>query len=160
MMKQISIYLLFLFGILLQNSAQITVAENNNVGIGVTNPASKLSIGHTGYSHITLMVENTSTASCARPAYFLNSVSGGYTYSYAVTGHNLTTSGYKNVGAQFSAYDANYQSARRTFGLRAIAGNGLGGYNWAVFGYLYGDHYGAAIYGCTVSLRPGTSSKG
>lgn len=148
MMKQISISLLFLVGILLQSNAQITVAEDNNVGIGITDPESKLSVGHTGYSHMTLAVGCTSTTSAARAGFFFKSANGG-SYSFGLTGNNvLTSGGSRIVGGQLYAYNSTALSSKRSYGLRAIAGNATNGYNWAVFAHLGGSRNGAAIYGC------------
>ena len=148
-MKQFFSTSAILFAVMICSSAQITVSDDNNVGIGISAPESKLSIGHTGYSKITLMADNTSTDDHARTASFLKSYSGG-SYSYGVFGHHDITSGVRLHGGSFSAYHSTtVQSTRRTFGIRAVAGNGANGYNWGVFGYLYGSSNGAAVYGCT-----------
>ena len=150
-MKHLTISLLLLIGILLQSRAQLTVADDNNVGIGVTEPVSELSIGGAGSTYSTLYVENNTTTSSQRAAHFYKSASGdtGGDYSLGVVGHILLTSGNKLIGASFNAYNSSPISSRRAFGVRGIAGNATSGYNYAVFGRLYGTNNGAAVYGCT-----------
>jgi len=101
-MKQISVCLLFLFGILLQNSAQITVAEDNNVGIGESSPVSELSVNGTGSTYSTLYVENNTATGSQRAAQFYKSASGssGSAYSFSVLGHIAHNGGYKLVSCQ------------------------------------------------------------
>ncbi len=149
-MKHLSITFLFLAGILLQSHAQLTVADDNNVGIGVTNPDSELAIGGVGSTLSTLYVENNTTTSNQRTAQFHKSASGdnGSDYSFSVLGHIAQNGGYKLIGGSFQAHSSS-QTNYRSFGVRGLAGNGYAGYNYGVFGYLYGDRNGAAVFGCT-----------
>jgi len=62
-MKRFKITFLFLVGLLIQMHAQLTVADDNNVGIGETTPASELSINGEGNTYSTLYVENNTTTS-------------------------------------------------------------------------------------------------
>ncbi len=159
-MKRFKITFLFLVGLLIQMHAQLTVADDNNVGIGETTPASELSINGEGNTYSTLYVENNTTTSSQRCAQFNKSASGdnGSDYSFSVWGHIAHNGGYKLVGAQFQATSST-QTNYRTFGLRGIAGNGISGYNYGVFGYLYGTRNGAAVFGCINGSEVGISGR-
>ncbi|HDS06929.1 MAG TPA: hypothetical protein ENO05_04815, partial [Bacteroides sp.] len=124
-MKKLIISIYLLTGVFVIANSQIKVAEDNNVGIGVTDPVSKLAVGGTGNTYSTLYVENNSTISNQRAANFYKSASGdtGSDYSYSVIGHIVHNGGYKLIGGQFSAHSAS-TSNNRTFGVRGIAGNG------------------------------------
>jgi len=134
---------------LISGLSQLTVADDNNVGIAETSPASELSINGVGNTSSTLYVQNNTTTSNQRAAQFYKSASGdnGSDYSYAVLGHIAQNGGYKLVGGHYLAHSSNL-SSNRTFGLYGRAGNGLSGFNYGVFGYLSGTRNGAAIYGC------------
>jgi len=53
----------------------------------------------------------------------------------------------KNVAVTAYAYSSSYVSTAQTYGVQAIAGNGLDGYNYGVFASLNGIRKGAAVYG-------------
>jgi hypothetical protein len=147
--------LLVLLGIVYNVKAQLTVADDNNVGIGVTNPVSKLAIRENGNTYSTFYVENNTTTGSQRSAQFYKSASGttGGDYSFAVLGNIAHTGGNKLVGGQFQAHSSS-QTTKRTFGIRAIAGNGYSGYNYGVFSMLYGTINGTAIYGGIGTTEP------
>jgi uncharacterized protein YfkK (UPF0435 family) len=154
--------LLVLLGIVYNVKAQLTVADDNNVGIGVTNPVSKLAIGENGNTYSTFYVENNITTSSQRAAQFYKSASGdnGGDYSFAVLGNIAHNGGNKLAGGWFQAHTSNgYESNYKTFGVRSIAGNGYDGMNYSVYAYLYGTRDGAAILGTTSSSEPDVPGK-
>lgn len=144
-------FLLFVLAIAItQLHSQITVADDNNVGIGVTDPDSKLSIGGAGSTYNTLYVENSNTGGSQRAAMFYKTASGtsGGDYSLGILAAIRHNGGYKLVGGQFQA-NWNTYTNYRTFGIRAAGGYGYNGYNYGVWGTIYGARNGAAIYGGT-----------
>ena len=148
-MKRISISLLVLSVFLFQIQAQLTVADNNNVGIGVTAPVSKLSIGNVGAANSTLYVENSTASSSYRAAQFYKSTSGG-TWAMGLTSGALVTGGASMLASiNVQTYNSTPLTSKRTFGVRATVGNATSGYNYAVYGYLAGSNNGAAIFGAT-----------
>lgn len=159
-MKRFSFALFLFAGMTIYMQAQLTVADDNNVGINETSPDSELSINGAGNTYSTLYVENSTTTSSQRCAQFNKSASGdnGGDYSLSVFGNISHNGGYKLVGGQFQAH-ASSQSNYRTFGLRGIAGNGISGYNYGVFGYLYGTRNGAAVFGCINGSEVGISGR-
>ncbi len=159
-MKKFAITFLLISGFLIHLGAQLTVAEDNNVGINETSPESELSINGTGNTYSTLYVENNTTTSSQRCVQFNKSASGdnGSDYSFSVWGHIAHNGGYKLVGGQFQATSST-QTNYRTFGLRGIAGNGISGYNYGVFGYLYGTRNGAAVFGSITGSEVGISGR-
>lgn len=147
-MKKISLLLLLMVGLLLQSIGQLTVADDNNVGIGITEPVSKLSIGGDGYATSALYVESNSAVSGHRAAFFRKMTSGG-TWGYGMISSISLENGNYQVGGYFTSYSASAISNRRTYGVKAIAGNASDGFNYGVYGYLYGTKNGAAIFGAT-----------
>mgnify|MGYP006292805471 CR=1 FL=1 len=147
-MKQLSIIAFITLSLCLQIEAQLKIADDNNVGIGVTEPESKLAIGANGNTNSTFYVENNTTQGNQRAAQFYKSASGTGSgeYSYAVIGSIAHQGGYKLVGAQFCAHNSSL-SNNRTFGVRGFAGRGASGFNYSIFGYLFDGSQGAAIFG-------------
>ena len=157
-MKHLALSLLFISTICFQVRGQLTVSDDNNVGIGVSEPASLLAIDHAGYSHVTMLVENTTAVNQATAARFYKTTSGG-TYSRGIWAHAFPGTGQRLVGGTMSAYSSTTNTINRTFGVRGIAGNGIDGYNWGVWGWLYGERNGAAVYGCTDGSEGGLNDQ-
>ena len=147
-MKQLAISILFILGISFQTNGQLTVADDNNVGIGVSEPISKLSIGANGHINSTLYVENNTTVSGDRAAHFYKATTGG-TWGYGSISNISLGSGSMLAGAYMLSYSSTALTSKRTYGIRALAGNATSGYNYGVFGYLYGSNNGAAVFGAT-----------
>lgn len=154
-MKRLTFTFLLIAGIFIHLQAQLTIADDNNVGINETSPDSELSINGAGNTYSTLYVENSTNTSSQRCAQFNKSVSGdnGSDYSYSVWSHIAHNGGYKLVGGLFQATSASLTN-NRTFGIYGKAGNGRSGYNYGVYGNLYGSNDGAAIVGTTSSAEP------
>ena len=126
-------------------NAQITVSSNNYIGIGTsaTSPLSLLSVGGNGSSSYIGYFYNPTTTG----AY--NIGIGGFAFSssgrsYGLYGYtSLTSTGGLNYGGYGCAYSSTALSVGRAYGLFGIAGNGISGYNYAVYGQLLGSNNGA-----------------
>jgi len=130
--------------------AQIKVNSSNNVGIGIDNPVSKFAVRGAGDASSMVYFENPNTNLGPKALYVKQlapQYATGYDYGYGIYSWiQVTTSGYKHVGAVASAYASSPLSGARTYGLWAIAGNALNGYNFGVYASLTGSNNGAAIF--------------
>jgi hypothetical protein len=154
-MKRTTLSILLL-GFLLTANAQIRVATNNNVGIGTSNPISKLSVNSDGYSGY---LSSFYTTGLDRAGRFDLDYPSSSTYNIALLGavSNIPVgNGNKNIAGYFSAYSSTTHS-KRSFGVHGKAGNGASGYNYGVMGILMGSRGGAGIVG-TVGTEPVVSS--
>jgi len=141
-------------------NAQIRVASNNNVGIGIDNPVSKLSIGDVGntYSKVYIFNSNKGTYQRALQAYQAK-VSSSWGYGLHSSIEQGTTTGLL-VGIYGSAYRGSTAYTHgRTTGIKGSSGNATSGWNYAVYGELLGSNNGAAIYG-TVPGKGDISTNG
>jgi Chaperone of endosialidase len=61
----------------------------------------------------------------------------------------ITSTGSSNFlyGSKSCAYSATALSVGRTYGVYGLAGNAQDGFNYGVYGYLYGTRKGAAVFG-------------
>lgn len=136
--------------------AQITVVENGNVGIGISNPISKLAVNAIGDTCSTAYFDNTSLTN---GAYSLKAITSTPTPGYSsgdefVSLGATLNSGYgTSRGIIGSCFNNTAQSNGRAFGLYGKAGNATTGFNYGVFGLLSGSNGGAAIYGSTNSVE-------
>lgn len=151
-MKHLSIILLLLAGILLHCHAQLTVADDNNVGIGVTEPVSKLSIAADGDSYSTLYVANNTASGSTRAAKFYKGTCGysGNPWNFGINSTIvLNNGGNKLVGGYFYAYNSSPLTSKYSYGIYSIAGNAASGFNYGVWARLAGDNNGAALFATT-----------
>lgn len=135
-----------LMGIQLQANAQLTVANDNKVGIGVTSPVSELAVGGVGDTYSTFCAENTSTAYAQRAASFYKNTSGGQWSFTQVSTISLTGGADRLVAGYFYAKNATSLTSPRSYGILSIAGNGISGYNYGVWARLDGSNNGAALF--------------
>lgn len=153
------ISLLLLIGFAYNVKAQLTVADDNNVGIGVTEPDSKLSVNDVGSSYSTFYVKNSTASTSQRAGQFYKDNCDG-AYSFSVIGRTIVDGGgTKLVGAKFMAYATTAQSYDRTYGVYGVAGNAADGYNYGLYGWLYGSKNGAAVFGCTDGIDVNVNDK-
>ena len=127
--------------------AQLKVASDGNVGIGIgtSSPLSQLSIGTAGYSDCTLFAEGDRTGIYAKR-------SGTAPYSstlvaskgFAPPTTNCYTYGIYGLSNATSAFGSG-----RAFGVLGKAGNSTSGYNYGVMGTTYGTQNGAGVVGTT-----------
>lgn len=145
-------FLLFTFSIFLGIScnAQLKVHTNGNVGIDVTDPVSKFQVGSTGTSLAKVSIHNASTTTGSRALACYQSITGT-NWAYGSVSSVLTGPyGNKLVGAYGSAYRGSSPSGTaRTYGVYAIGGNGVNGYNAGIYAKLYGSRDGTAIFAAT-----------
>ena len=160
-MKHISNTFQLLAGIQVHMQAQMTVAQDKNVGIAESSPVSLLSVNGTGNTSSTLYVENATLLGNQRAAHFSKSASSdnGGAYSMAMMARIDLNGGNKLIGGNFLAYTSGTATSNKTIAIRAVAGNGYNGMNYGVFSYLYEDQYGAAILGTTTGSEPVLSEK-
>ena len=147
-MKKITSFLCLTF-LMLNAQAQLMVAPSNNVGIGTTNPLSKISVNGDGntmfgsyfYNPNISLTNNMTLVGQTIPI-------PGSGKCYGVYGFvNLTTTGGYNNGSYGSAYSTTVTNQGRAYGVKGYAGNAGNGWNYGVYGTLAGSNNGAAIYG-------------
>lgn len=151
-MKRLLMNFLLLAGIITQINAQLTVADDNNVGIGVTEPISKFAVEAVGDSYSTLFVENSTTTGAQRAAKFFKSASGtsGNPFSFGINSTiALNNGGNKLVAGYFYAYNSSALTSKMSYGIYSIAGNATSGYNYGVWARLAGSNNGAALFATT-----------
>jgi hypothetical protein len=135
-------------------AGQIKVSTNNYVGINYSStPASRFVINSAGNSAYQAYIynPNISTSGGALATVSEKGTSSG-TSIFGL--YSLTNIGSGNYlfGIKSCAYSSTAYSTGRTYGIYAQAGNASSGYNYAVYGYLYGTNYGAAVFGATNGL--------
>ena len=126
------------------------------MGIGTTNPLSKLSVNTDGNSSYTFMSYTTGTKRAAQ--FELEDPSNSSWNIVLGTYIRTQSTGSKNVGGNFYSYQGTTHS-KRMFGVRAVAGNGYDGYNFGVLGVLSGSRDGAGIVGLVGTEEPDIDGK-
>jgi len=132
--------------------AQIAVVSNGNVGIGISDPISKLAVNSTGDTYSTAYFSNTSLTNGAYSLKaFTSTPTPGYSsgVEYVSLGATLNSGYGTSRGIIGSSFNNSAQSNGRAFGLYGKAGNASHGFNYGVFGILSGSNQGAAVYGTT-----------
>ena len=141
-------------------NAQITVAADGHVGIGLASdtvtPLSLLSVGASGFSNATVSVVSPDTITSTTS---WNNICSKYTvipgtprpqWNVAINGETgASTDEDRLVGVKGSATKSSQVSSGRTYGVVGVAGNATSGYNYGTSGFLlYGtSSNGAGIYG-------------
>jgi hypothetical protein len=74
---------------------------------------------------------------------------GTNTHIMALSSITNIGSGNYLYGSKSAAYSTTALSTGRTYGVYGLAGNASQGFNYGVYGYLYGTRYGAAVFGTT-----------
>jgi hypothetical protein len=136
----------------LNSNAQLKVYSNNNVGIDATNPASRFTVGGSGYTDSKVSIYNSLTGTNYRglrveqamPSSGSPTIYG--TYSVVLGGDTYAMP----VGIIGSSYRGSTATVNgRSIGVKGQAGNATTGFNYGVYGVLAGSNNGAAIYGVT-----------
>lgn len=134
-------------------NAQLTVADNGNVGIHLAdnvNPLSKLAIGGAGNANTKIYVQESGSGGGNQiGVYSYLSWGTANNWKYALYGYSRGIGG-QMVGVRGKAEPANTnQNANvQTYGIYGVAGGANYGQNYGVFGLLQsGDAYGAGVYG-------------
>lgn len=138
------------------------MTSDGNVGVGINNPLSKLSINTEGDSLHAVRIENPMTNHGSIGLYATSAVlppaCSGNLYR-AIQGS--VTPGY---GTTFGLYgksaNATPQYSGQAFGVCGEAGNATNGWNYGVCGFLSGSNNGAAIFGKTQGSGWGENTQG
>lgn len=164
-MRRIFVFLSFICVLANSAYAQLLVESNGNVAIKpTTDPiVSDFAVNYPGYSEITSYIMSNSDYKDISVRIFKEGT--------ANTGHDYTTALKSSVAAKtnstkkaFGVYAHAYKETAtdtnigRSYGLYSLAGNGASGYNYGVFGTLYGNNNGAGVYGSSVSSDGGIST--
>jgi len=148
---QIKLNLVFLavFGISIITTGQIKVFENNYVSINYSStPSSRFVINSAGNSAYQAYIYGPNIfISGGALAVLSEKGSGSGIHIRALTATTNIGSGNYLYGIKATAYSSTAYTTGRTYGIFGQAGNATSGYNYAVYGYLAGTRYGAAIFG-------------
>lgn len=143
------LFFLFLTVFNIDLICQIRVFNNNNVGINCnTTPASRFAINASGYSSCQAYIYNPNISVTGTGLFTYTERGSGYTKQ--IMGHETATAvggDNYNYGLLALAYNATPISGGRAYGVYAQTGNASSGFNYSIYGYLYGSNYGAAIFG-------------
>lgn len=88
----------------------------------------------------------------------------GHTYSKSVMGNVILKANSSKMGYGFYSHvfkeSAIETNEGRSFGIYAIAGNSTPGWNYGVFGTLFGNNNGAGVFGSSVDFDNGINTEG
>jgi hypothetical protein len=149
-MKKLFCFLFLFFTAFSFNSlCQIRVFSNNYVGINFsTTPSSRFVINAAGNSAYQAWIYNPNISTTgAALATISEKGSGTGTSILSLVGQTYIGSSNYLYGIKGTAYSSTIFTSGRTYGLYGEAGNAATGYNYGVYGYLYGTQYGAAVFG-------------
>ncbi len=146
-MRPIVFVALSLFSINL--AAQVKVTSLGNLGIGTSNPVSKIAVNDSGNARFTLFVRNPGTQ--VAPYAILSTITtpppGNTNNGYSVIYSGLNAGNGVARAIVGQSQNSTPQYSGRAYGIYGIAANATPGYNYAVMGKLLGSNNGAAIYG-------------
>lgn len=146
------VFLLLLTGISMYG--QIKVSSNNYVSINYSStPLSRFVINSAGNAAYQAYIynPNISTSGAALATVSEKGSSSGTNIMGLLSQINIGSGNYL-YGIKANAYSSTVYTAGRTYGVYAQAGNATSGYNYAVYGYLSGTNYGAAVFGAVNGL--------
>ena len=128
---------------------QITVTSDGNVGVGINNPLSKLSINTEGDSLYAVRIENPTANNGSIGLYATTAVPSpaGTSNQYRAIQGLLTSGNGFSFGLYGQSYNATSLSSGQAYGVCGMAGNAT--LNFGVSGVLNGNNNGAAIIGKT-----------
>lgn len=130
--------------------AQLNVVSSGNVGIGTTNPLSKLSVNGDGNALWAAYIYNSSAVNSSYGLRVINATpSAAHTnYLFTSIAGTISPGNGGSVGVLGRSFSGTAYSSGRSYGVYGMAGNATSGYNYSVYGLLSGSNNGAAIYGC------------
>lgn len=147
-MKKIISALMVTFIVTYQLQAQIEVYSNNKVGIGTTGTVnSMLSVNTTGNSLYSASIYNGSTAGGSAGLYVSKAIPGSIGYWGFGTASYISAGTGNAVGIWGQATSSSAVSTGRSYGVFGKAGNASSGYNYGIYGQLYGTNNGAGVFG-------------
>jgi hypothetical protein len=133
------------------SSAQLTITNDGNVGVGVDNPISKFAVNDSGAANVSLYVRNRNVTDCSFGIKSTVNIPDPASTSNAFTAIQGIIScgngGTKGVFGQ--SFRGSALSSGKAFGVYGNAGNATSGYNYGLYGLLSGSNNGAAVYGVT-----------
>lgn len=127
--------------------SQIKVVEDGNVGIGVDQPLSKLSIGSDGSHRYTVKVDAPKAFNGLLIERREHTGDPFGSWQFGIVSSTTLTSGFVSIGIKSSALNSTPINAGRAFGVYGVAGNSTSCYNYGVAGALYGNQNGTGILG-------------
>lgn len=141
--------LLFCVSVILASvcaQAQLRVNENGDVSIQTTDSVvSPLAVGYAGNSTYSIAATGVKDGIFGRrygtPTNTTDSWTGG------IVGVNSPNSDRFYIGTKGQARRTTASTSGRSYGIYGDAGNCTSGYNYGVFGVIYGSNYGAAVFG-------------
>lgn len=135
--------------------AQLKVFQNGDVSIKPTteSPLSPFTINGAGYNEFYMYLEGGKKSGIYSKVYKSSS-----NWGYGLEGLTHIDSINFSVGITGKVRTSTYTSkgSGRAFGVLGEAGFATSGWNYGVFGRLYGDMYGAGVYGTTANSGTGT----
>lgn len=125
--------------------AQLRVYENGSIAIKTTEtPVGDFTIGYAGNSFFNNSITANNSGLYVR-RYGTPTIS--FNWWKAIDGYTLPRSNNFNIGVRGAATSSTILNSGRAYGIWGEAGNTTEGHNYGVFGTLYGNQEGAAIYG-------------
>jgi hypothetical protein len=153
-LSKISCLLFSLSALSLNSFSQIKVSTNNYVGINYSStPLSRFVINSAGNSAYQAYIYNPAIST--NGAALATITDKGNAGPYHIMGHfsqSYLGCGNYFYGIKSYAYNSTATTSGRAYALYGLAGNATTGYNYAVYGSLYGTNYGAAIFGAINGL--------
>lgn len=153
-------FLFFISLLLLSTNAfsQLKVANNGNAMFGLSStetPLSAVSVGCIGRtdSKFTVLGDNVGIFA------YRNGVSTP-NWGNAIQAASPVGTANFCVGIRSEAVKSTPSSSNRAYGVYGVAGNATSGYNYALFGRLYGSNNGAAVYGTISNSENGVNTGG
>ena len=167
MKRIIFVFLLFIVASIHIN-AQLLVDNNGNVRVKNSNSstnASYFAINTSGDSTICSYIYSNKSSQFEALKIFKDgevNATGNHTqgvFSVVKQVPNSIRKGYGLYGQATKVTGADTDCGR-SFGVYGIAGNSTSGYNYGIFGTLYGTHNGAGVYGSSQNLDGGIDVPG
>lgn len=123
------------------------INRTGNVGIGTTNPISKLSVNGAGNVKYSAFFQ-TNSASSGKAAVYgsADKITIGNASVSGVVGKIISGKGYAR-GVFGTSYNSTPQTAGRSYGGYFQAGNATSRWNYGMYATVIGSNHGAAVFG-------------
>lgn len=138
--------------------SQLKVANNGNSMFGLSSsetPLSAISVGSIGRadSKLTVLGDNIGIFAYRNGNAYPN-------WGNAIMAKSPVGTANFCVGIRSEAVKSTPNSSCRAYGIYGVAGNATSGYNYGLFGRLYGSNNGAAVYGTISNVENGINTGG
>lgn len=165
-MKKYSI--LFLLCVIFTTThAQLLVESNGNVAVNPPNGTinSSFTINHAGYSEIcSYLLSDSESEDTGLRVFRSGTTNTSHDYLVgtrsSVDAHIYASRKIFGVYAHAYKHNATESTTGRSYGVYGLAGNSSIGWNYGVFGTLYGNNYGAGVFGSSESSDAGIYTGG